>query len=34
MYWDMFTVTGLVVGAALTVAILWAASVDTRQTKS
>jgi hypothetical protein len=29
MYWDTFTVTGLVIGAVLMVAILWAASVDT-----
>jgi hypothetical protein len=33
MYWDTFTVTGLVIGAALTVAILWAASVDTRHSE-
>ena len=33
MYWDTFTVTGLVIGAVLMVAILWAASVDTCHSK-
>jgi hypothetical protein len=33
MYWDTFTVTGLVIGAVLMVAILLAASVDTCHSK-